>query len=71
MLNYDTLLGRQRQAFVYERTKTELIFFNLRWLKSLKFILPFNQFNTHSLILFSRSLLQFDMKPFLNFELAV
>jgi hypothetical protein len=71
MLNYDTLIGRQMQTFVYERAKTGLMFLNLRLLQSLNFILPFNTFIIHSLILFNRPLLPFKIKAFLNFGLAV
>jgi hypothetical protein len=70
MLNYNTFLGRQGQAFVYERTKTGLMFFQLT-LATINFIFPFNTFNIHSLILFNRSLLLFEMMAFLNLGYAV
>jgi hypothetical protein len=46
--------------------RRDLYFFNLGLLQSLSFVFSFNTFNIHSLMLFTKSLLQFEMIDFRN-----
>ena len=62
--------GKGQRLSMSER-RLDLCFVNLRLAQLLNCIFPFNPFNTHSLMLFSRSLLQFEMIALRNLGLAV
>ena len=59
-LDYDPFAVKDKRLWASER-RFDLCFFNLRLVQSLNRIFLFNTFNMHSLMLFSRAVLQFEI----------